>query len=108
MQTSVTDSTTGITVTREVERIEIFYPSTLKQITVYFEESLKMGNKQYSPPVWLNDPLIIDPNNPKIVQAFQLLKDVIEGAESTRIREKHKINSSSSSPSPSSGVNIRL
>lgn len=103
MQTSVTDTSTGATIIRDVDRIEILQvssPST-RQILVYFKESVKMGNKQYGQPIWLDEPLIVDASNSKIVQVLQLFKEVIENAETARIKENHKItHSSSPSPSP--------
>lgn len=92
MQVSVTDSITNVTVIRDVERIEILSPSkTERKIEVYLEETIKSGNKQFGNPVWLKEPLVLDWNNPKLIQALQLFREVIEGLESNRIRESHKI-----------------
>lgn len=93
MQIKVTDSITGVTVVRDVERIDMRFPSssTGRKIEVYIMECICMGTKAFGQPHWIDRPLNLDFANPKVAQAIQLLKEVIEVEESKRIVADHNI-----------------
>lgn len=93
MQIKVTDTATGITIIRDVERIDMRFPnsSTGRKMDVYFQECICVGTKMFGKPNWITTPLTLDLDNPKIVQAIQFLKDVIETEERNRIISDHNI-----------------
>lgn len=93
MQIKVTDSATGITVIRDVERIDMRFPtsSTGRKIEVYLQECICMGTKIFGQPNWIGKPLILDFANPKVAKAIDLLREVIEVEEHNRIVADHNI-----------------
>jgi hypothetical protein len=94
MQIKVTDPATGITIVRDVERVDMRFPnsSTGRKIEVYLLECICMGTKVFGQPNWIEKPLTLDLNNTKVVQAIQLLKEVIEVEERNRIVIDHNLS----------------
>jgi hypothetical protein len=103
MQTIVIDSATGVRIVRDVERIEFDLPSspTERQIRVYSEEKMFLSNgKQMGKTFWVPEPIFLDMADPRIMQAFQLLKEVINEREWARILHSHDILNSTPTPTP--------
>lgn len=105
MQTTVVNTKTNVSYQYNVEELHFVLSDELsqKKLRVYFACTLWAGGEVVNPKKRDDRPLEIDLANnsdPRIVQAMELLKQVIEEAQQARVLKMHPGTIKSSSPSP--------